>query len=246
MKRWAHGGSEWAWKWRGLVEARVSLAVAVALVALYGLVALAGGVDRLEAWYLALGLRRADVLAGRFWQVATHALIHGNGWHVGLNAAMLWLLGSRVERMLGRTGTAKALALGVLGGAFGHLALVPGEGASMPLVGASGACMALLLVVTTLSPDSRMFPLPVSGRNLGLGVLLAEGGFALINPDLGIPGLSALGSHLSGMGWGTWFRIGHACHFGGGLAGWLYARTWLRNPVSLADLREQRRRSERN
>jgi membrane associated rhomboid family serine protease len=41
------------------------------------------------------------------------------------------------------------------------------------------------------------------------------------------------------------FDIGHACHFGGALTGWLLARAILRPRVSLAKLRAQRRRRER-
>jgi membrane associated rhomboid family serine protease len=43
---------------------------------------------------------------------------------------------------------------------------------------------------------------------------------------------------------GHWFRIGHACHFGGGLAGWIYGRWLLRPRVSLKQLERSRARRE--
>jgi membrane associated rhomboid family serine protease len=45
-------------------------------------------------------------------------------------------------------------------------------------------------------------------------------------------------------GMGTWFDLGHACHFGGGVAGWLYGRWLLRPRVSLERLRRDRERHE--
>jgi len=244
MKRWSIGVSVLRERLMDLRDARASQVAAAVLLAIYLAVALAGGVDRLEDWYLALGLRRADVFAGKIWQIGTHALLHGAWWHVACNAALLLMLGSRIERMLGPWALLKALACGVAGGAAAHLALVPGEGAASPLVGASGGCVALLLAVTTLSPDSRMFPLPVSAGNLGKGILLAVAFLTLSNPELAIPGLAAAGGWMDAHGWDGGFRVGHACHLGGGLAGWFYARRWLRLPVSLDELRERRRRSE--
>jgi membrane associated rhomboid family serine protease len=112
------------------------------------------------------------------------------------------------------------------------------------LVGCSGGCMALLLLLATLSPQSRMLPLPVSARSLGLGVMAAALVLALALPKLGVPGLSTIGRTLAAHGMAGWFEIGHACHFGGGLAGWLIGRWILRPRVSLARLRRERARRE--
>jgi membrane associated rhomboid family serine protease len=45
-------------------------------------------------------------------------------------------------------------------------------------------------------------------------------------------------------GMGAVFAMGHACHFGGGLAGWLYGRWLLRPRVTLERLRRDRKRRE--
>jgi membrane associated rhomboid family serine protease len=89
-----------------------------------------------------------------------------------------------------------------------------------------------------------MMPVPLSAKNLGLGILLAALILALINPALNLPGLSSLGNALEDHGMGSWFQIGHACHFGGALAGWIYGRWILRPRVTLASLRQDRARRE--
>ena len=191
------------------------------------------------SWYQNLGLERAAFLAGKIWQVVTYAFLHGGWWHAGLNALFVFLIGSRVEHIAGRAAMLRVVAAGILGGGVGHLLL----GAGL-LVGMSGACIALLLLLTTLSPQSRMMPLPVSGRSLGFGILLAALLLALVNPQLGAPGFSEIGRTMERQGLGSWFQIGHACHFGGGLAGWIYGRWILRPRVTLESLRRDRARRE--
>jgi len=154
------------------------------------------------------------------------------------------VLGSRVEQILGSRGFFTTLAAGVVGGALGHLLLADGGSEAFPLVGLSGACVALLLLMTTLSPQARMFPLPVSGRNLGLGMLIAALLLALADPKLGLPGFATIGGALAAHGLGSWFAVGHACHVGGGVAGYGYARWILRPGPTLQRLRHERHRRE--
>ncbi|MEI6606364.1 MAG: hypothetical protein WCP35_13730, partial [Verrucomicrobiota bacterium] len=96
----------------------------------------------------------------------------------------------------------------------------------------------------TLSPQSRMFPLPVSGRSLGLGMLISALMLALADPKLGLPGLAAIGEALAANGLKSWFTVGHACHVGGGVAGYGYARWILRPGPTLRHLRHDRQRRE--
>ena len=124
----------------------------------------------------------------------TYGFLHGSWWHVGLNAMFLLLVGSRIEHMAGRAVLVKAdhfrgarrRRSGIL------LWLRAGAGAPL-LVGFSGGCIGLLLLLTTLSPQSRMMPIPISGKSLGLGILMAELILALIDPALGVPGFSDVG-----------------------------------------------------
>lgn len=125
-----------------------------------------------------------------------------------------------------------------------HLLGAAGGAGAPILVGFSGAMMALLLVLTTLSPESQMWPLPLSGRSVGFGILFAEGLLALIDPSLNLPVFSLAGRWIAENGGASWFDIAHACHFGGGLAGWLYGRWLLRSRVTLKSLRRARERRE--
>ena len=233
-----------AHRWRGLTQARWPWLIAALILAIHGVVARAGGPQQLAAWYLALGLRRETVFNGQPWQVLSYAWLHGTWLHALINALCVLVVGGRVERILGAGGFLKTLAAGGLGGAVGHLLLADGGHQAFPLVGISGACVALLLVLTTLSPQSRMFPLPVSGRSLGLGILIAALLFALADPRLGLPGFATLGRALVAHGLGNWFAVGHACHFGGGVAGYLYAKWLLRPGPTLRRLRQERSRRE--
>jgi membrane associated rhomboid family serine protease len=202
-----------------------------------------------------LGLSREGMVHWRIWQLGTHAFLHGNWLHFIPNVLVVYMIGGRVMHIIGRRGFALVFGGGVLLAAILHLLFHPanpmGTGAAVhsPLVGASGGAMALLLVLTSLSPDSKMWPLPVSGKNLGRGLLLASLLLFLVTPGLGIPGLSGIGRWLMSFGEveaegvAPIFQIGHIYHFGGGLMGLLYGRWLLRRPITLAEL--QRRRAKR-
>lgn len=231
---------------RQIGSAPVSWAWVAVILGIQALVMAAGGPDRQPAWswFEALGLSRQGVFSGKIWQVFSYGLLHGGWWHAGLNALFVLLVGSRIEHSAGRAAVVKAVIFGVIGGGIGHLVLAPGGAGAPLLVGLSGGCLGLLLLLTTLSPQSRMMPLPVSGKSLGLGVLSAELMLALVDPALGLPGFSKIGAILAGHGLGTWFQTGHACHFGGGLAGWLFGRWLLRPRITLERLRRDRARRE--
>lgn len=224
----------------------VSWVLVVVILAIKSWVMAVGGPHRQPAWswYEWLGLSREGVFSGKIWQLFTYGFLHANWWHACLNALFLLLVGSRIEHMAGRATLVNATVFGILGGALGHLALAPGGAESPLLVGLSGGCVGVLLVLTTLSPQSKMMPIPVSGKSLGLGILTAELILSLVNPALGIPGFSAVGNWMTDRGMSNWFDLGHACHFGGGVAGWLYGRWLLRPRVSLVRLRRDRERRE--
>ena len=228
------GSSPACWTW-------VALVLGIQL-----LVTVVGGQDRQPArwWFETFGLSRQEVLAGKIWQIFSYGFLHGGWLHVGLNSLFLLLVGSRIEHMTGRTVMVKATIFGVLGGGVGHLILAPSSPGAPLLVGLSGGCVALLLLLTTLSPQSRMMPIPISGKSLGLGILTTELVLALADSGLGLPGFSALGNWLDHHGLGSGFQLGHACHFGGGLAGWLFGKWLLRPRITLKRLRRDRERRE--
>jgi membrane associated rhomboid family serine protease len=195
-------------------------------------------------WFEWLGLDRGRVLSGELWRVFTYGLLHGSWLHAGMNAIFLLTVGFRIERIAEGRALVKVVVLGISGGGLAHLLLGSGGIAAPMLVGMSGACMASLLFLTTLSPQSRMLPIPVSGKNLGLGILIAEFFFSMVTPGAGVPYFEEIGKWMVRQGHGGWFEIGHACHLGGALAGWLAGRWVLRPRVTLEGLRRERARRE--
>jgi len=224
-------------------RARAVFAVAGALVILHLLSVMLPPAGR-AGWIETLGLRRESWLGGALWQVLSYGIVHGGSLHLAFNVTGLVLLGMRVEWVLGAGRLLRVCLWGVLGGAALHLLAAPGGPGAAILVGFSGAVIALLLAITTLSPESRMWPVPVSGRALGAGILFAEGFLAAADPGLGLPFFAPIGRWISAHGGESWFGIAHACHFGGGLAGWLYGRWVLRRRITLKSLRRARERGE--
>lgn len=225
-----------------LWRARMAWGLVLLLLVIHAWVEWQGGYQEVAVLYERGGLSRESVLAEYGAPLFTYSFLHASWFHLACNALLVLFLGARVESILGHQRLGVLLFLGAVFGGLFHLLL---SGASTALlVGASGATMALLLMITTLSPESRMFPIPLAAGNVGLGVMIASFVLMLVNPDSSIPLLAGWGRT-----WADWwgedlFRIGHACHFGGALAGWLMARWILRRPVSLEKLQAERERRE--
>lgn len=201
--------------------------------------------DKLSQAQILLGLAKPNFLSGDFWQPLTYALIHAHWPHLLLNGAAILLLGSKIEHIAGKRTIQLVAIAAALAGGFLFLLLSPSPSPdSQRLVGSSALCFAFLTLLTTLSPDSRFFPFFVSGRSLGMGVILANLILALLNPDLPTGPLARWGAHLSENHFPGLFRIGHACHLGGSLAGYLAGRFLLRPRVSILSLRRDREKRE--
>lgn len=193
-------------------------------------------------WFERFGLSRSGLVSGRWYELLTHAFLHANWAHLGMNAlAVLWF-GAGIEWTAGRRNALLVFLAGVLLGGIAHAALVPTNAPASLLVGASGGVMAMFVYLAGLMPDARVRWLGLSFGNIGLGVLIASGLLALMLPTLGVPLASEFGRMLEPSGV---FQIGHACHFGGALAGWLAARWTLRPRVDLRQLQRERERRER-
>lgn len=176
---------------------------------------------------------------GQVWQLFTYAFLHGSWWHLGVNALFLLAVGSRIEHMTGGRILFWTSVAGVFAGGLAHLLLGHGM-----LVGFSGGAMALWMLLIGLSPQSRILPFPGPCLWLGWGVLLLSLALALCSPDGPVPVLHPAGEWLENHFGSVLFGIGHACHLGGGLAGWLVGAWILRPRVTLQSLQAQRARRE--
>ncbi|QJE94631.1 rhomboid family intramembrane serine protease [Luteolibacter luteus] len=221
-------GDRWRWVIADLRGAKLCWLLVLVIAAVYGGMCFASD-DRLDWLFLTFGLSRQGLLEGKVWQLVSHAFLHGNITHLAINAAGLLLIGARVERIGGASAVAKVLLAGVLLGGLVQVIAAPSPHRDFQLVGISGGFTALLLWLTTVSPESRMAPLPISAKNLGRGIILAEGMFLV----------------------GSWFLpeagfqvVAHGCHFGGALAGWWIGRRMMRPTVTLEDLQRERAKRE--
>ena len=152
-------------------------------------------------------LSSAGIEEGRWWQLLTHAFLHGNIWHLLFNMAGLWFAGRIVERVMG---TGRFLALYIACAVAGGLAQLLLEGGSSLLLGASGAVCGVILAFATIFPEAQIVmllffvvPLRFRAKYLGWGLTGSSLLFFLV-------------------GFEPW--IGHAAHLGGCVTGYLLAR----------------------
>lgn len=201
------------------------------MLLIHTLLMFAGGLPRVVWCYENFGLSLDGISRGKIWQLLTYALLHGDWFHLGINLLLLSFAGGRVMQLLGSRKCLEIIVSGVFVGGLFHLLneffLSLGHGASSHLVGISGGCFALLIVLLMLSPNRRVRFLPVSGKNLGLGLVIGEALLGLMNPGLGLPLFSDLGEQLGAWGAAALFNISHACHLGGALVGWWFTRRIL-------------------
>jgi membrane associated rhomboid family serine protease len=96
-------------------------------------------------------------------------------------------------------------------------------------------------MLTTLSPESKFFPVFLSGKTLGMAIMLSNLLFAVLNPALPTGAIAKFGqeiaNHIPNL-----FNTSHACHLGGSLVGWIYGIHMLRPRVSLKTLQQRRKR----
>ncbi len=194
-----------------------------------------------------LGLTQVRLFSGKVWQPFTYAVIHVNWAHLLANVACIILLGPKLEHIvLKRSFWLLCLYSALAGGLFFLLLTpVPTPGELPPtLVGASSVCFAFLVFLTTLSPGSRFLPLFLSGRTIGIAIILTNLLLALLNPDLPTAPLAEFGKQLTENGFEELFKVSHACHLGGSLVGFFYGKWLLRPRVTLKSLQQTRAKKE--
>lgn len=147
------------------------------------------------------------------WQLGTYAFLHGGMSHLIFNMLGLWMFGSELEQIWGRTRYLQYYAASVLSAAVAQLLVTLLMGANYPTVGASGGLFGLLLAYGVMFPQRTIMPLippiPMKARTY----VVVFGALELI-----------LGVSSSGSG------VAHFAHLGGMLGGWLLLRYWRGAP----------------
>ena len=200
----------------------------------------------LRPLYESVAVSWSGIQEGGVAALITHSLFHGGWTHVLVNALLFFYASARLGHVLRPSRILFLFVSCSLGAALVYVisqALLSGISPN-PLVGASGGVMGMLLAQTVIYPDSKMLLLPISGRNMGKGLLVASLLLFLMTPGLGIPLFSDFGQWLA-EGFGKeLFEFGHLYHFAGGLMGMTTAGFLLPRLVSLEELKSQRSQRE--
>ena len=124
------------------------------------------------------------VADGAIWQLVTSQFLHVEIWHIAGNMLALWMLGPQLEAALGR---ARFLALYLLSGLAGSVAVLWLSGESGLTLGASGAIYGLFGAFAVISHK-------VGGDLRSIGALIALNLFI----TFAVPNISWQG-HLGGI-----------------------------------------------
>jgi membrane associated rhomboid family serine protease len=136
-----------------------------------------------QLWLSPTQLCRADQLGGcgsllpgvadgAFWQLVTSFFTHVQVWHIGFNMLALYVLGPQLEGLLGR---ARFLALYLLSGLCGSLAVYWLSPVNQPTVGASGAIFGLMGALLVVAVKLRANVQSLLGLLLVNGVITVVG-----------------------------------------------------------------------
>lgn len=108
-----------------------------------------------------LALRPSQFLRWHLWQPFTYMFLHAGLWHMTMNMVCLFFFGPDVERALS---TRQFFRFYILCGAVGVMGTVAayaaGPGYPVSVVGASGACLGVLVACAVLEPHRQVFLLP--------------------------------------------------------------------------------------
>jgi membrane associated rhomboid family serine protease len=146
----------------------------------------------------------------RVWTLFTSAFSHKDLFHLLFNMILLWVFCPELERIYGKRNVAFLYLLGAFGCSVGHVGLSMATGnEATPMLGASGAVMAVVAVAVLIAPHRRLFlfgvlPLPAWGLGLGFVALDLLG---LVGSAQGqASGISHVG-HLGGLVAGLAFKL---------------------------------------
>ena len=161
------------------------------------------------------------------WQPLTHMFMHGGFMHIAFNMYALYLFGSILERVWGwrrflffymSAGFGAALIHQIATGVEAYMlfdSIYPAEDwreIYIPVVGASGAVMGVVVAFGLLFPNTRLQllfpPIPIAAKYLVLLVIAFDAYFVIQGIDDG---------------------IAHWAHLGGAATGFLIVKMWSLN-----------------
>lgn len=132
----------------------------------------------------------------QLWRLVTYMFLHGGLMHILFNMLFLWWFGSELEKLWGPSVFLKYYFVTGIGGGLFHL-LQPNSG--IPVIGASGAIMGILLAYGLKWPNRTVllwFIIPIKMKYLVILSLIIE--FLGAMETSGSSGIAHL-AHLGGM-----------------------------------------------
>ena len=155
--------------------------------------------------HVALSLQ--GILRGELWQPVTYLLLHRGLGHLFWNMLGLWVFASVLEDRLLPAEQWRLYLLGGLGGAAGHLAWGAAglPGGHLPVIGASGAVTAVLVLASLRAPRAPVLLLFVPVPLWVVGALFV--GKDLVEALAGTAGEVAVQAHLGGAAAGALLHL---------------------------------------
>lgn len=148
------------------------------------------------------------------WTWITSVFAHGGIFHIVTNSIGIFFFGQVVER---RIGTKRFVGLFLLSGAAAGLAQIGatlalvGPTAQVGVVGASGALLAVMGVLTILNPGLKVYlyfilPVPIWALTIGFAALSLLQGFGISGGGAGIAHWAHLAGLAIGLVYGTYIQ----------------------------------------
>ena len=180
-----------------------------------------------------LQMETPKVFSGQVWRLVTCAFCHDrmNLLHILFNMLFLWWFGPKLESMYGSKEFLVFYLTAAVVASISYIALDLVTGDPVPMVGASGAIMAVVTLFAMHYPSTViyvMFVLPVEIRWIVLGYAIFD-----LHPVL-----------LALSGEEGFDNVAHAAHLGGLALGYLYGKKGFRLPIHFrfADVVEEEKK----
>jgi membrane associated rhomboid family serine protease len=154
----------------------------------------------------AAGYSTHRLFDGWIWVPFTYMFVHGGLSHLFWNMVQLFFFGPDVERALGTRQFLRFYLFCGVAGALANLVVFALGGPSVPVIGASGAVLGVLVAFAVLDPDREVFLIPIPFPITARGIVII---FVILNL-------------LNAFGGGSGIAV--ATHFGGMIAGYTFMK----------------------
>ena len=184
----------------------VTWGLLAAILLVWGAVELGGGSGDSSTLIAFGALQASAVAAGDYWRLLTAMFLHSGVWHLGLNCAGLFILGTQAEKVYGHVRFSAIYLLSGLGASAFSYALNLSRAENAVGVGASGAIFGLLGALAAFFLANRDKLGDMGRRSFTALLILAGVNLAF---GLAIPGIDNY-AHVGGFAAGALLGLAFA------------------------------------